>query len=169
MSLKLTNAICRKKKIHTGKVTLKCDCKGAIQAIQGDRIVSSHWNSYDLLYHIQKEIRHSPIAWEFKWVRGHQDWKKKDLDIWAQTNIAADKDAKRYWQYVNQNGIPTIEYSKEDYDLWKVCIDGKVITKNIPKLIYNHYLEAPIQIDKSTNQRHRLEYFQKSTNGIDPS
>ena len=141
MSMKLTNAICRKNQICTGKVTLGCDCKGAIQAIQGGRVISSRWNSYDLLYHIQKEIRQSPIDWEFKWVRGHQDRKKKkkDLDIWAQTNIEADKDAKRYWQYVNRHGVPTIEYSKDDCGLWKVCIDGKVITKNIPKRIYNHY------------------------------
>ena len=55
MSLKLTNAICCKKKIHTaGKVTLGCDCKGAIQAIQGEKIISSRWNSYDLLYHIRE-------------------------------------------------------------------------------------------------------------------
>ena len=120
---KLTNAICRKKRISTGKVTLGCDCKGAIQAVKGDQIVSSCLNSYDLLYHIQKEIRQSPIDWGFKWVWGHQDRKKKkkDLDIWAQTNIEADKDAKRYWQYINQHGVLTIEYSKDDCGLWKVC------------------------------------------------
>ena len=96
MSLKLNNAIRCKKQILTGKVTLGCDCKGVIQAIQGRRIISSRWNSYDLLYHIQKEICQSPIDWELKWVRGHQDRKKKkkDLDIWAQTNIEAEKDAK---------------------------------------------------------------------------
>ena len=63
MSIKLTNTICRKKQISTGKVTLGCDCKGAIQAVKGDQIVSSCLNSYDLLYHIQKEIRQSPIDW----------------------------------------------------------------------------------------------------------
>ena len=102
MSILLTNAICRKKKISKGKVTLGCDCKGAIQAVQGGRIISSRWNSYDLLYHIQKAICDSPVEWEFRWVRGHQDRKKqkKKLNIWALTNIEADKDAKRYWKQI---------------------------------------------------------------------
>ena len=141
MSILLTNAICRKNKISKGKVTLGCDCKGAIQAVQGGRIISSRWNSYDLLYHIQKAIRDSPIEWEFRWVRGHQDRKKqkKKLGIWALTNIEADKDAKRHWRYINRYGVPDIEYSKEDCALWRVCIDGKIITKKIPTRIYNHH------------------------------
>ena len=68
MSILLTNAICCKKKISSGKVTLGCDRKGAIQAIQDGRIILSRWNSYDLLYHIQKAKRDSPIEWEFRWV-----------------------------------------------------------------------------------------------------
>lgn len=73
---KLTTAICGKWKIRQGKVTLGYDCKGAIQAVQGGWIITSRWNSYHLLYHINKELRERPIEWEFRWVRGHQDRKK---------------------------------------------------------------------------------------------
>ena len=50
--------ICGKRKIRQGKVTLGYDCKGAIQAALQDGwiITSSRWNSYDLLYHINKEL-----------------------------------------------------------------------------------------------------------------
>ena len=68
--------ICGKRKIRQGKVTLGYDCEGAIQAVQGGWIITSRWNSYDLLYHINKELRERPIEWEFRWVRGHQDRKK---------------------------------------------------------------------------------------------
>ena len=132
MSIKLTNAIlCRKKRISTGKVTLGCDCKGAIQAVKGDQIVSSCLNSYDLLYHIQKEIRQSPmIDWEFKWVWGHQDRKKKkkDLDIWAQSHNIC-----RYVSLVEEDIIICLSYMSYP----RSAADHTFLTRSCKRIVTN--------------------------------
>ena len=140
MSIVLTNAICKKEQIHKGSVTLGCDSEGAIKAVSSTRPVTSRWNSYDILERIKKEIRLSTVEWKFKHVYGHQDkkCKKKTLDIWATTNIAADKEAKRKWARYKQASFPTIPYNAEACGLWRDTINGKTITKKIPTRIYNH-------------------------------
>ena len=124
MSIVLTNAICKKEQIHKGSVTLGCDSEGAIKAVSSTRPVTSRWNSYDILERIKKEIRISTLEWTFKHVYGHQDKKrkKKKIDNWATTNIAADKEAKRKWVRYKQAGFPTIPYNAEAYGLWRIIL-----------------------------------------------
>ena len=120
MSIALTNAICKKEKIQKGSVTLGCNSEGAIKAVSGTRPVTSRWNSYDILARIKQEIRQSTVEWKFKHVYGHQDkkHKKKNLDIWATTNIAADQEGKRKWAQYKKDSFPTIPYNAEACGLW---------------------------------------------------
>ena len=119
---------------------LGCDCEGAIKAVSNTRPVTSQWNSYDILEQIKKEIRLSTVKWTFQHVYGHQDkkCKKKNLDIWATTNIAVNKEAKRKWARYKTDGFPVVPYDAEGCGLWQVTINGKTITKNIPICLYNH-------------------------------
>ena len=72
----------------------------------------------------KRKIRISTLEWTFKHVYGHQDKKrkKKKIDNWATTNIAADKEAKRKWVRYKQAGFPTIPYNAEAYGLWRIIL-----------------------------------------------
>ena len=58
-------------------------------------------------------------CWTFQHVYGHQDKKceKKKLDIWATTNIAVDKEAKRKWARYKTAGFPVVQYA--GYHQWQ--------------------------------------------------
>lgn len=96
-AIKHNNDICHRAGIRSGKITLGCDGEGALNAIQMEySVVKSSRKHFDLIYSIRQAIKHSPLQWQFKHVKGHQDdhiaW--ENLDRWAQLNVMADASAK---------------------------------------------------------------------------
>jgi hypothetical protein len=49
-SIMFTKYLCNKWNVQSGKVTIGCDCKGAIAVASGKQMVTSRWNSYDLVF-----------------------------------------------------------------------------------------------------------------------
>jgi hypothetical protein len=113
-----------------GRITIACDCKGAL-----DRVFDVHpplpkQSEYDLLseiYHIRKS---NQLQWTKHWVKGHQDHSTPfyQLDNWARLNIAMDTLAKQHWSRLDRNrprpfSLPS---SNGTWSLWQT---GHRITK----------------------------------------
>jgi hypothetical protein len=133
--------------VEHGKITLGCDNEGAIKALDADRVYTSKWSSYDILFQIQKELTTSPAEWTFNHVKGYQDDETNytELDDWAKANIIVDKMAKNEMtKYVNE-GCPIIEPLPTKGNIWKLKIDGKIITKNVMKEIDRSQWERKIK------------------------
>ena len=79
--------------ITEGKVTLGCNNKAALWKALGQNTIHTGEPSFDILRVIHHNIKTSPIKWERKHVKGHQDRETKlhDLDPWAQANVEADR------------------------------------------------------------------------------
>jgi hypothetical protein len=88
--------ICSQHDIHNGSVTVCCDGIGAIQRICSGGLSRSSHKHFDIINSIKLSIRHSPLHWRFKHVKGHQDDVQHfdDLDRAAQLNTLADSLAK---------------------------------------------------------------------------
>lgn len=91
-----TNKIAKEKRITRGKCVAVCDNKGAVQAVFGGREINPRWKCFDLLTLIRYQIEISPIRWEGKHVKGHQDDETPydELPILAQANVDVDELAK---------------------------------------------------------------------------
>ena len=95
------NAICRFHDITTEhKVIIGSDSESALWNSFGDTPVTTKMASYDIVAAIRHQIKISPLKFESKWVKGHQDTgdkKGKILDTWALANIECNKQASRIW------------------------------------------------------------------------
>lgn len=54
-------------------------------------------SSGNILFIICHLIEESPLKWEGKWVKGHQDDGDQSLDAWAIDNIEVDRVAGEFW------------------------------------------------------------------------
>ena len=97
-SVILTKACCNKNNVEEGLITIGCDNKGVVDALNGYRRPNSRWKSFDLVCRIRKKMEQSQIKWVMKHIYGHQDEKLpiEELDEWAKTNVKCDKGAKEY-------------------------------------------------------------------------
>jgi hypothetical protein len=88
-----------------------------------------------MLSAIRAAIKSSPITWQFRHVKGHQDEEADAvLDRWAVLNIQMDNLAKMYWmemsqQAPNPNNSITGEY-------WPVLIRGHKIYSSLRTSLY---------------------------------
>lgn len=120
-----TKYICNQWHISAGKVTIGCDCKGALAVLRKNGPINSQWDSYDLVSRISRELRETNIIFAFKYIKGHQDIHKQqdELDEWEQANVKADWCAKHYMQLygkVNQGVVPLVG----DGDMWTISFEG---------------------------------------------
>jgi hypothetical protein len=91
------NTVCKSNNITEGKCIMGCDNMGALSASFGWRTPNPNWICFDLVGMIRyHNIRSSPIQWESKHIKGHQDDEKifNDLTDESQANVIADKKAK---------------------------------------------------------------------------
>jgi len=98
--IKTTNALCASNQITQGSMTLACDCLSAITNLSKKYDPGPGQPHHDLLSHIRYLIRASPISWQFRHVRGHQDDRSPyyQLDPWEKLNVDMDSLAKSYWE-----------------------------------------------------------------------
>lgn len=133
----LVNQIVAKYNIVKGKVTIGCDCQGAISAVSNIFWISTRWNNFDLLKRIQNEVKSSVVHFDFHKVKAHQDEVKPydELDRWEKANIKADFLAK---QFLTQLRAPAVQYASTEKSGWMIQLNGELITKNIKERIRSH-------------------------------
>jgi hypothetical protein len=134
----LVNTICQFHHITEGKVCCACDGKQAIeQAFADPRYFTAHTSKsdYDILSAIHTLIKASPIQWEHKHVKGHQDDTDTELDRWAQLNIEMDGTAKAIWALHQDEQPPELEIEGE---YWPLYIVGFKVTGNLDDIVTDH-------------------------------
>ena len=102
----ITN-IYTKYNIQKGKVELACDgleaCKIASRFTWKHTTTIGHFDMVSCLHEILKQ---SPLSWNFRHVKGHQDdiTTIANIDIWGQLNMIADIHAKMaLWRHIGNN------------------------------------------------------------------
>ena len=89
--------ICKKYNINNGQVTVGCDGKGAIDALQYEHdIIKSSRKHFDLISAITNIMKESEIQYNRVHIKGHQDdiFEFDQLTRLEQLNVAADLIAK---------------------------------------------------------------------------
>ena len=72
-----TNKVCKKHKVSAETCEIGLDNKGAIAAAFGWKRPNPRWSCYDIVSMIRYNIKHSPIKWASRHVKGHQDDAKR--------------------------------------------------------------------------------------------
>jgi hypothetical protein len=91
------NDLCRNHNITQGAITAKCDGEGTINIVQHfHKVTKNSRKHFDIILALKSAIEISPIQWEFRHLKGHQDRhvSYSQLDRWAQLNVLADTIAK---------------------------------------------------------------------------
>ena len=90
------NELCKKYNVKEGKCTIGVDNKGALASTFRWKRSKPRWVSYNIVGMIRYHLEKSPIIWEGRHVKGHQDDKvnKEDLDEWTLGNIEVDIEAR---------------------------------------------------------------------------
>ena len=142
-SVVYTNDVCKRHDITNGKCIMGCDNTGALSAIFGWKKPTPRWASYDLICMIKYHLKHSPIQWVKKHVKGHQDDHKKfkDLDEWSQANVLADQLAKAELRLGNTVDTDCILAGQT----WTLRCNGKLITGDVERLLRNNLHEDPMR------------------------
>jgi len=133
MAITVTNELCKKYNVTTGKCTLGVDNKGALATTFGWRRPNPRWASYDLVGMIRYHKAKSPISWAGKHVKGHQDDNAdlQDLDEWALGNIAVDKEADMEMnRFREAEPGPMMEGES-----WRLRMDDTPIAGNIERTL----------------------------------
>jgi len=86
-----TNKVCNKHKVSAGTCEIGSDSKGVIAAAFGWKRLNLRWLCYDIVSMIRYNIKHSPITWVSRHVKGHQDDAGRfgELNEWGQVNVLA--------------------------------------------------------------------------------
>ena len=127
---------------HRKHLTIEvgCDCLSAIN------ILTNSWEPEtaqtphgDLIHATRTAIRQSPINWQFRHIRGHQDAKKgkNQLTDWERMNVDMDDSAKRHWE--RTKGLTTQQGIGEDLLPWQVRIQGQSVPHRIQQEIIHHW------------------------------
>ena len=108
----------------TGKITIACDCKGALDRAFQEQPPNPRQPDFDLFAEIYRLRRLMNIKWTKRWVQGHQDRTNipvQNLDHWAQINIAMDALAKQHWSRLNTRRPPpfSLPSSENTWSLWQ--------------------------------------------------
>ena len=127
------NKICHQHDIRYGHITIGCDNKSALSNAFGDHPITAQIPSRDIVAAIRHMVQNSPVQWQPKHVKGHQDSDRKaTLDEWAIGNIQVDKDA-------NITRESMAEAPPETHlpgELWSLEIHGRKVVSNITDELY---------------------------------
>jgi hypothetical protein len=132
----MVNAICAVYNITSRAIVSGCDGKVALEQVSlFHEQVDTNVQHFDLISAIRTALRHSPITWTFKHVKGHQD---EDVDAtlnhWALLNIQMDNLAKAYW--LKQCTLPQLMSVPIEGAYWPVFINGMQIHSALRTTMY---------------------------------
>ena len=138
--------ICSKFKITTGRVTVACDCNGALFcALKYQcRPALSHPN-FDLLWAIHDLQKIMPIDINYIEVKGHQDTALLDrpLTRLERLNCEADAGAKEYLNYVRRHKLQATHalYGTQ----WQLCHGRQFIYTRLKESLYDVCHGTPLR------------------------
>ena len=136
----MVNIIASTHDIQEGTITIGCDNESAIGKAFGTEHTDTGDNSFDIIRVIHHAIKQTHIKWIPKHVPAHQDDDKTArLDRWGLANVKADKLAEEYWTQQYSAGerhrpTPTVMPGEG----WRISIEGRPLTKNVDRQIYEH-------------------------------
>jgi hypothetical protein len=159
----MVNAICNTHAItEPHQITLACDNKSALWKAFDDNEPRHSDASSDVLMAIRYQMKESPLQWESKWVKGHQDDGDDVLDEWAIENIEVDNMAGQYWTKMVKELTPVDmpfwermedqrrflrpESTTMPGETWQLRLGGDKVVGRIDDLVYDHcHKEAIIE------------------------
>jgi hypothetical protein len=131
--------LCEQYDIQSGGVEVGCDGKEALRRCFEDDFSPSPSDAhFDLIVATRTMLSRSPIRWQFRHVKGHQDELAGggELDPWALLNIRMDLLAKTYWAETHAQHLPTQWcISGEPWPLW---LAGRKVCQRIKATIVDH-------------------------------
>lgn len=176
--------ICKKYQTREGEVTVGCDGKGAIDALNYDHeIIKSSRKHYDIILAITNIMKESDIKWNRTHIKGHQDdlFEFHQLTRLEQLNVAADLIAKERLQtelskeeYIREFNRPKMIY-KENCAIFWINQQGqrekisthlqKTLTYNIQQTKIRKYWKAKKKFSAYTERKIDWEHTHKAMKG----
>ena len=134
------------------EIEVGCDNETALWNSFGDNDVCTKMASADIVAAIRAQMTMSTLRWKPKWVKGHQDDKKKasttanltktdpptPLDEWAIANIECDKHAEEKWIQSTNEGQVRPEVGVLKGETWSLWIGGRKRSSNLDDALYIH-------------------------------
>jgi hypothetical protein len=134
----MIEAVCIFHKIEKGVVTIGCDGLSALrQGLQASDITNPAMAQFDIIAAIRNAMMRSPVKWNKKHIKGHQDADPNaTLDRWALLNIAMDVEAKALWlEKVETRQTQRDQIFGEPWALW---IGKRKVSNNVHEAVTNH-------------------------------
>ena len=139
----MINSIATVHDIQEGHVVLGCDNESALWAAFGNGDVNAADASFDIIKTIRYHVDKSPVTWEGRHVKGHQDDDEGAiLDEWAVANIRMDGKAEKYWKLrYGQGSRARPAPPRMQGEGWRVSIDGRPVVSGMDDTLYEHVYE----------------------------
>ena len=128
------NFLCILYNIRYGGITVGCDNKGALQAAFHQHTVHPCQASRDIIQAIHYQLRTSPLQWQTKHVRGHQDDVKTVLTDWEEANVDVDQQAN--CARTAMSSIPP--QTRLRGETWRVILKKQVINSKLERRLLHH-------------------------------
>ena len=134
------NALCLYHRISDKglTMTIACDNQHAIQVFDQGFLPDPRDKNFDLVHALWATVKESPISWQCRHVKGHQDRHSSTFTRMERLNIEMDSLAKTYWRhlYANPNG-PTIspQFRPLHNEIWSIWAgETKIVSPHRRKL-----------------------------------
>jgi hypothetical protein len=100
---------------QSGSITVACDNESAVRASNNHHEgVNTNACHFDLVTAVRRNIRASPIKWNFIHVKGHATG---DLTDWEARNHEMDQACKEYWQQTTAERSTVQHFQAEEWSL----------------------------------------------------
>ena len=134
----LIRLVCQLKQIETGKVTIGCDGKSALEKVVSENeLVNSKEKHHDILTLARDERGRIPVILKKHWVKGHQDEHTRyaKLDRMTQLNVTCDRRARKLAEEQNTDEQLTEIVESSRWELW---VAGKRVVNDFDRIIRRH-------------------------------
>jgi hypothetical protein len=123
--------------IKEGAIEVACDCESGLIAIFDHHYDTPGQPHHDLIHEIRRKIASSPITWNHRHVRGHQDKHVPFhlLDMWGQLNVEMDSLAKAFW---NEHSSTTQPVYPPNTSGWSIWTDNRKLSTWDRNQLYDH-------------------------------
>ena len=132
------NLICQVFRVESGAITAACDGESALNYVFDweNKFLRSSTPHLDLIAATRHLIKISPVQWNYRHVKGHQDDFAGPLDRWATLNVEMDSLAKAYWLKARDNSLIPNESIR--YEPWSIWHNERKFIAPIRSALYAH-------------------------------
>ena len=140
----IIDALCKYHGITSGSITKACDGDMALKhATQEYDWISPARPHFDLIAAIWSTNARTPLKWDSKQVKGHQDdCTTATLDRWAQLNIRMDAQAKAHSRDTIGDSNRTLQ-QKISGEPWALWIGDRKVVRKLREEVINHVQGPP--------------------------